>query len=450
LIADKVTVRRNANVSGGTVDVGFADGETLADFTAPQYRYEIFAAKNMNDTRFTGVSGLMTTDFYTDIAYTNASATLYLINKKFSFSTGNENSRAVGLMFDNIFDEGQGADYGVYRELLGAVRGLDTSVRENIQTELAGSSAANSLMIGQWEFARPVLDRLQMENVAWRRSINNHVSFWVDTIYQEAITGDGDPNSYGYTIQRPGLVLGADMFFGSTNVGGLAFGYSNPVMTNHNDRVTAHDFQVGAYYIGVLPADVELKAYGGFGCQNYESRRTTTVGDEVSSLTSSFSGASVIASAEGSRLFGFGKFTTIRPFIAADVVISSQNAHTEEGFTLVAGDYEKNSYGRALGRMGARIRYENNFSSLWMQGSYAMQLFGKGTPEAKVRFVAAPNEEAMTIYGVNNGVHYLDFGFGGNIYLNRQGTRRLTASYDLTIGKRLKIHTGSFGFVQIF
>lgn len=444
--ADKIGVLGSASVDG--INVTISGG---ADLTAIQYSYDIITAGSL--------FGPGVTSWTSDIAGYNAdvftsgnAVVLTLVDRDFTFSVPAQtfNQKSVARELDRIVRER--TYYGNFFDTLRKIRNMTPDQARAAYNQLTGSVKADGMMLGQWDVGRPVLTRLELETIENRRPNRSRNNYWIDPFHQ-ASNAYSDPNSRPYGIARTGFIMGVDRRYNRDMVAGLVFGFSNPTLKMDADRVEARDFQVGAYIGQRLPLGAEFKGYVGFGLQGYDSERHLSdplLVTGPTKLKASYQGDSFDASLEILRRTALGRWFSLTPIAALDILTTTQGGNTESGDSVLAGDYDRVRFGRALIRAGARLRYENDYSSLFFQMFYSVKFAGEDAPETKFRFVGAPGDAPMTVRGVDPGSSYLGLGCGLRFYLNTKKTRQLMAHYDLSVANQLDSNTGSLGFIQLF
>ncbi|MDR3110504.1 MAG: autotransporter-associated beta strand repeat-containing protein [Planctomycetaceae bacterium] len=452
-------VAGRADLSGGTISVSVT-GST--DFTANQYVYDGIFIGNFRDTRFNGteISGLSTLadgiGYKAELYYEgNNKVSLALVRGDFTFGGGTKNQNAVARGLESIIhDDNLRSDY---RYIIQGLRNLSRHEMHAAESEMAGDIHANTPMLGMWDVARPVVDRIQLDPYNLtdlpRYGQTRH-NFWFDSTYSEmSMLGDG--NARGYRIQRPGLMLGLDRKWTTASVAGLFFGYSNPKLTSGSDSTDAHDFQVGVYGGMTTLQRLEIKAYGGVGFQTYSTRRVIDNAVLVSAPTyfsSEYEGHSFNTTLEFGTPFTWD-WGVVRPIAAVDWSISGVNGHNEvssDPQSLLAGSYEHSYYGRFNVRAGGRIELaQTDLTSLWFQMFVGVTLFGDESPQTKMRFVNVGNQmSSITVNGSDPGAGYITLGFGNYWNLNVQKTRQLAIHYDLFASQRMTNNAVWLALVQ--
>ena len=450
-------IAKGGDLSGGTIRITAAPDR---DYTRNQYVYDGIFTGDFGDTKFKDedISDLETLanniGYTAELYYSNKNkVSLVLVRGDFTFTGGTFNQDQVGAGLDQLVKDDELRNE--YRLITQNLRNLSRSEMLRAQSQMAGDVKANALMLGQWDVARPTLNRLNLDpcNLTdmprYGRKLHN---VWIDSTYQE-MTMLGDGNARGYRISRPGLMLGVDRKVLSNTTMGLFFGYSNPILSCDNDRVEANDFQLG-YYVGTtFNNGLEMKGYVGLGLQGYDSRRVVdnpALSPTPAVLLGSYQGSTLISTFELSRplVWSWG---IIRPIAALDLMTTTHGGHTEDGDPLLAGDYQRVHFGRAWARAGARLELaQTDLTSLWFHMFYAFKFAGEDAPEAKFRFARAPEMSRMVVRGSDPGSSYLSLGFGNYWNLNIQKTRQLTAHYDLFVSQRETQNTISLGYLQKF
>ena len=140
---------------------------------------------------------------------------------------------------------------------------------------------------------------------------------------------DHDGNAHGSTIERYGVVAGADYQLFPRSVTGITFQYTNPRLRQETGTVKAHDYEFGVYDMTRLTDNLDLKAYFGYSHQRYDFSRTV-------SLPASPSGS---YGAFYEQLNGRSSGHTISSSI--ELVRPIQWLHNLRLLPLAAGDFEK-------------------------------------------------------------------------------------------------------------
>lgn len=451
-------VAKSADLSGGSIRITPLVDEDGPGFTENQYVYEGIVSGALNGTKFGSrdLSLLETLGYTAELYYTDNKVSLVLVDGDYRFSGlsyGSYNVNTVGGGLDEIVENDTYRQY--YRSLTQNIRSLGEMEGRQAIKDLSPDLIASGLMIAQWDVARPVLNRLNLDRNSLTNTPRDYQrlnNVWIDAIY-ENVNMLGDKNGREYGISRAGMVLGVDRRLSSTITAGLVFAYSNPTLKGCGDEIQAHDFQLGFYYGQNLINGFEFKWYVGYGMQGYESRRhisNRALTPSPIRLEGDYQGDSFLSTVELSRPFCW-RLGTIRPILAMDILTASQGGHTESGDSLLAGDFSRVRFGRAMVRLGARMDLvQNDYTSLYYQMFYAVKFAGEDAPETKFRFVGAPEMSTMRVRGSDPGGGYLSLGFGNRWNLNKRKTRQLMAHYDLVVSERMCTNTGSLGFVQLF
>lgn len=449
---DKV-IAQSANLAAGQLKVSTISD--ASEFTKDQYTYSGILRGSLGGTKFLQLDSMIDIPGYTAQLFYSGDNTvsLALIKTGTYFNTiaNNFNRREVGRSLDWI---GANSDNAAFGSIVLALRNMSLDEAHEMLDQLAGDSIANGMMLGQWDVARPTLNRLSLEpSITETPRVRTRNRYWMDPFYQgQTATSDG--NGSGYGIARPGFLMGIDRQFSPDFIGGISFGYSNPVLKDHGDKIEANDYQLGFYFATkTLPLGAEFKGYIGTGLQGYESERrfsSERLGIKDARLRAGYQGHSIISTFELSRPWGLD-WGVVRPIAAFDLLTTTQGGRTETGNDLIAGEYRRCSFGRAFMRFGGRLDLaETDYASLWFHMFYAYKFAGEDAPETKFRFKSMPEMPSMTIRGSDPDKSYLSLGFGGHWNLNTRKTRQLFYHYDLNVAPRLTQNTGSLGFVQKF
>ena len=262
-----------------------------------------------------------------------------------------------------------------------------------------------------------------------------------------------DGNAYGYRVNRPGVVVGADKPLSSLVLLGASFNASNAQLTQQTGKADFTDFELGTYGFLKLTEHADMKFYAGYGYQMYSLDRYVQIpdGGKYPSLLEKFhnhaKGHSLSASIELSRPF-HRKYGTTTPILAFDYEHAWQDGYRENS-GKTALNYDPMDYGQVMLRLGVKRdirRWEK--LNLQTRYQYSTRLNGTRFLESNTQFAQATTPHAMNIRALDQGRDFMNFGIRGQYYFNKTRTMHTYFGYDADLYRHGTAHTGTAGFVR--
>ena len=273
---------------------------------------------------------------------------------------------------------------------------------------------------------------------------NEYIHFWVNPYYNGVDARD-DGNSSKYNISRTGFLLGGQRNIGKHSAFGITLGYSDPVLSQDNARVTANDYHIGVYGGTYIKHIYEFKGYMGYGRQEYQTRRNIRFGGYDETVHGQTNGDSFAMSLQFARPFRSYAGALWKPLVAIDINNSDQDAFSEYG-SEAAYHFNHASLTKTFFRFGATREKDHGFWRSRLGLSYSAQIGGDDTPDSISSFVVGPNVPGMTEYGVDLGRNFFNASVGLEYFLNRSRTASIFGGYDAHISHRASDQTASLGF----
>jgi outer membrane autotransporter protein len=268
------------------------------------------------------------------------------------------------------------------------------------------------------------------------------------TAYFDTLNAEADGNTSRVTTTRTAFMVGYDRAISSRTAVGALFGYSHPELEQRAASVSADDWLFGIYGGTRILDEYELKFWGGYGHQNYDSTRTVRM-DAVHSLHANYSGNSATASINFARPFNFHN-GLLRPFVEADLSYVQQDGANESGWHAIALNYKKSDWTQFFGRIGLRADYGWEKFAFTGSLTYAYQMAGDVEPVSTNQFQIDNAGMTFTVKGNNMGRSFLSFGLGTQVYLNKERSRMLFVQYKGDYGDGANNQMATIGLQMVF
>jgi T5SS/PEP-CTERM-associated repeat protein len=337
---------------------------------------------------------------------------------------------------------------------------LDNEQTRETMHELAGEQRAASFFMpvrSPWNYG---FDRVNwrkrdyhvyfgQQNTLSAQTANNGI--WASA-YFDTLNAEADGNTSRVTIARTAFMVGYDRALSPHTAVGALFGYSHPELEQRAASVAADDWLFGVYGGTRILDDYELKFWGGYGHQNYDSTRKIVM-DEVHTLRANYSGNAVTGSVNVARPFGF-RNGLLRPFAELDLSYIQQNGASERGNHeddhAIALNYKDSDWTQLFGRIGLRADYGWEKFAFTGSLTYAYQVAGDVEPVSTNQFQIDTAGTTFNVKGNNMGRSFISLGLGTQIHLNKEKSRMLFVHYKGDYGDGANNQTAAIGLQMAF
>lgn len=237
-----------------------------------------------------------------------------------------------------------------------------------------------------------------------------------------------------------GVQAGIDLISNRKTQLGFMFGYESQLNRLRYDRIEADDYYFGFYAMRKFDNGFDLRAFGGYGFQNYDMDRYPDIAVSRRNQ-SSFDGDVYEVSLELGKRLGCDRGFTFRPLVGvdyynnridgADETVSGihYDAHKLEQLYLRAGTDIQ--YNRSHVKFSGGLFYSiqllddgDNIDSTVSQAGFSSALLGSDLGNSVLSYtlgtsLALDDSESWQVYG----------GYNGDIFLDRDGTPLLHSGY---------------------
>ncbi|MBR5626661.1 MAG: autotransporter domain-containing protein, partial [Thermoguttaceae bacterium] len=184
---------------------------------------------------------------------------------------------------------------------------------------------------------------------------------WFTTRYT-SFNANSDGNSEKYGISDTGLNLGYDWINCNDTKVGLVFGYAQPYLYSHSNRIHMSNFQLGVYGGHEFADGWETRVYFGFGIQEYTNKRTFNEAGHTERFRTVYDGNTLAGSFQLGRSFQVSPLSLFRPFVQFDSQQVWQQGANETG-GAAALIYQSGDWNRTFVRGGI----ETEFNTMFLQ-----------------------------------------------------------------------------------
>ncbi len=264
-----------------------------------------------------------------------------------------------------------------------------------------------------------------------------------------------DGNAHPFTVDRSGVVVGADRKVSHRSTVGLAFNYSDPRLRQTTGETKMEDYEIGFY--GLTRFDrYEMRFYLGYSHQRYDvdrhvyirpTGRFAAISERFGNKTD---GNALATSMELARPITFWTNLTFLPTVAFDFEQAWMKGYRESG-GLTALVYDDSTLERMMLRFGLGAEFDARDNlDFRARIQYATQLNGTEYARTGVRFAGATITDQRTadIRGARIGRDYLNLGIGANWKPHRLENLSLFVNYDADLYDRATVHAGGFGLTK--
>ena len=332
-------------------------------------------------------------EFYLDNATTAGSGYGVLRLKKFFFEGWSHNTIEAAAALNVLRD--MWAEDEV--ELFTALASHQSMAVDQLRgTELV----ANSAMIAMWRPWEITHQRLRTirDETGWNS--------WGETYYRFGEV-KGDSNARGYSLHRPGTMIGADYGTNRHWHAGFALGYAAPTIRNSNGKIDAGDVTLGVYSKYNFFDMGTVSTFLGYGRQDYKMRRDGFDGDVH---WGRFTGDTAYGSIEYARVYDLGGVGAAMPLIAIDHQTAWTKGFTETGHwgqTVAA-----TNLGRTMVRVGLDTKWDMDmFGSFDISTRLQAGFLVSGVTRSSVAAYFAKTNAEMQLRGTDMGRGLLNAGF---------------------------------------
>ena len=367
------------------------------------------------------------------------------------------NVSAVAGLFDAfIFSQGQAevmqlfaaasmSSVGEIEDILQKMKELEddqlqTALRAAMAGELVGNAARMVMGSPQRTLFRQ-LDALPTHTVSANRTANRHtwgqaqsspgnLRLWFNP-YAQSEKGDADDTTYdGYSLTRAGFMIGGDTNLTNQIVAGLAFHYGSPNVKSDLGKITADDYMIGAYM--KVPLFWQIMANGmiAYGTQKYSYDGTGGTAD--------FDGNTIFGSLEFSRPFAFLSKFHLTPLVGLDFQSIGMD---DLAVRLPHLDMSMPISPDGLDTVMVRLGLQGECFNIRSRVQYIRQVGGDDFMSSAIRL----DTTSASVRSVQWGKDWVNVGLGYDFVQVKNF--RLSADYDLDMGKNVTSHLGSVSAV---